>query len=79
MNVRTEQALKIVAEMVDYAFTQCVPGKIKPGGWAAKIWEAADRGEISKETCAFLLNDYMGPSLDTTIFATANAIMLFAL
>ena len=78
MNERTEKALKVVGEMVDYAFTQCVPGKLKPGGWAAKIWEAADRGEIAKETCPFLMNDYMGPSLDTTIFATASAIMLFA-
>ena len=78
MNPRTERALTIVAEMVNYAFTQCVPGKLKPGGWAAMIWEAADRGEIAKETCPFLMNDYMGPSLDTTIFATANAIMLFA-
>jgi cytochrome P450 len=78
MNERTRSAFKIVGEMVDYAFTQCVPGKLKPGGWAAMIWEAADRGEISPETCPFLMNDYMGPSLDTTIFATANALWLFA-
>ena len=78
MNERTQTAFKIVGEMVEYAFTQCVPGKLKPGGWAAMIWEAADRGEIAKETCPFLMNDYMGPSLDTTIFATANAIWLFA-
>jgi cytochrome P450 len=78
MNDRTRTAFKIVGEMVEYAFTQCVPGKLKPGGWAAMIWEAADRGEIAAETCPFLMNDYMGPSLDTTIFATANAIWLFA-
>jgi cytochrome P450 len=78
MNPRTTKALTVVGEMVNYAFTQCVPGKLKPGGWASMIWEAADRGEIAKETCPFLMNDYMGPSLDTTIFAIANAIMLFA-
>ncbi len=78
MNPRTAKALTVVSEMVNYAFTQCAPRKLKPGGWASMIWEAADRGEIAKETCPFLMNDYMGPSLDTTIFATANAIMLFA-
>jgi cytochrome P450 len=78
MNARTEAAFPIVKEMVDYAFTQCVPGKLKPGGWAAMIWEAADRGEIDASICPYLMNDYMGPSLDTTIFATTNAIQLFA-
>jgi cytochrome P450 len=78
INERTNAAFPIVGEMVEYAFTQCVPGKLKPGGWAAMIWEAADRGEIDPRICPNLMNDYMGPSLDTTIFATANAIWLFA-
>lgn len=78
MNERTLAALPIVGEMVNYAFTECVPGKLTPGGWAAQIWEAADRGEISQETAPYLMNDYMGPSLDTTIFAITNAIWLFA-
>lgn len=78
MNQRALDAFPIVEEMVNYAFTQCVPEKLKPGGWAAKIWEAADRGEIRPEQCPIMMNDYMGPSLDTTIFATSAAIMLFA-
>ena len=64
--------------MVHYAFTQCVAGKLKPGGWAQMIWDAANRGEIDPSLCPFLMNDYMGPSLDTTIFATTSAIWLFA-
>jgi cytochrome P450 len=78
INPRTTAAMPIVGEMVNYAFTQCVPGKLKPGGWAQMIWDAADRGEIDKAICPFLMNDYMGPALDTTIFATTNAIWLFA-
>lgn len=34
------------------------------------IWDAAGRGEIDPAICGFLMNDCMGPSLDTTIFAT---------
>lgn len=75
---RTLAAFPIVGEMVDYAFTQCVPGKLKPDGWAQMIWDAADRGEISAEDAPFMMNDYMGPSLDTTIFATTWLVWLFS-
>jgi cytochrome P450 len=78
INDRTNAAFPIVGEMVHYAFTQCVPGKLKPSGWAQMIWDAANRGEIDPSLCPFLMNDYMGPSLDTTIFATTSAIWLFA-
>ena len=78
INQRTEAAFPIVEEMVHYALTQCVPGKLAPDSWAERIWTAADNGEIDRDLCPFLMNDYMGPSLDTTIFATANAIWLFA-
>lgn len=78
INERTTAAFPIVGEMIDYAFTQCVPDKLKPGGWARMIWDAADRGEIDPAACPFLMNDYMGPSLDTTIFATTSAIWLLA-
>ena len=78
MNQRTLDAFPTVEEMVTYAFKECVPEKLKPGGWAAKIWEAAERGEIRPEQCPVMMNDYMGPSLDTTIFATSAAIMLLA-
>jgi len=78
INERTNAAFPIVGEMVNYAFTQCVPGKLKPGGWAQMIWDAAEKGEIDPAICPFLMNDYMGPSLDTTIFATISTIWLFA-
>lgn len=78
MNERTERAFPVVQEMVGYAFTECVPGKLKPGGWAAGIWKAAERGEIPPEKPPLMMNDYMGPSLDTTIFATGSIIKLFA-
>lgn len=78
INDRTLAAFGTVKEMIHYAFTECVPGKLKPGGWAAMIYEAADRGELSHDQCPAMMNDYMGPSLDTTIFATGSAIWLFS-
>lgn len=78
MNQRTLDAFPIVEEMVRFAFEECVPGKLKPDSWAERIWAAAERGEIRREQCPIMMNDYMGPSLDTTIFATQAAIRLFA-
>ena len=78
MNKRTTESFPIVEEMVRYAFGECVPGKLKPGGWAQRIWDAADRGEIRHEQCPSMMNDYMGPSLDTTIYAIQSAVRLFA-
>lgn len=75
---RTQDAMPLVGEMVNYAFTQCVPGKLKPGGWAQMIWDAANAGEVSLEDAPFMMNDYMGPSLDTTIFATTWIVWLFS-
>ena len=78
LNERTEKAFEIVKEMVTYAFTQCTRENLKPDGWARAIWDAADRGEIPPEKPPLMMNDYMGPSLDTTIFTTSSAIWLFA-
>jgi cytochrome P450 len=78
INDRTIRAFETVKEMVHYAFTQCTREKLKPDGWARMIWEAADRGEIAVEKPPLMMNDYMGPSLDTTIFTTSSAIWLFA-
>jgi cytochrome P450 len=73
----TETALPILAEMVDYA-KRCTSDRVKKGSWAAALYEASNNGEITFSQVGALMNDYLGPSLDTTIFATSNAISLFA-
>ena len=73
----TESALPIVEEMVAYA-RGCTPDRVKPGSWVAKLYEAAEAGEISLEQVGPLMGDYLGPSLDTTILATGSTIALFA-
>lgn len=73
----TEKALPIVRQMVDYAYG-CTRDRIKAGSWVAELYDASDRGEIAVEQVCALMNDYVGPSLDTTIFAISNMIFLFA-
>ena len=78
LNDRSRESLGVFQEMTEYAMTQCVREKLKPGSWAARLHDAADAGEISDEEARLMALTYVGPSLDTTILATASAIWLFA-
>ena len=78
LNDRAGKSLGVFDEMVGYAMTQCVPEKLKPGSWAAMLQEAHAAGEISENEAKLMALSYVAPSLDTTIFATASAVWLFA-
>ncbi|MGW3955534.1 cytochrome P450 [Streptomyces sp. NPDC004752] len=75
---RAAAAGPAVEEFMAFAMNDAVPGKIAPDGWAAQLYEAADRGEIPHDKCPVMMLDYVTPSLDTTILAIANAVALFA-
>ena len=77
-NARFTNAMPVVEEFLAFAANDAVPGQIHPDGWAAHLYQAADRGEISNEKCPAMMLDYVTPSLDTTILAITNAIALFA-
>jgi cytochrome P450 len=64
--------------MMHYARTQAVRGKLTPGSWADAILDAVDRGEVDQAVCPVMMIDYVGPSLDTTIYAIGNGVWLFA-
>ena len=78
LNERGTAAMASITAMRHYVVHEATPDKLRPGSWAKRIYEAADRGEVEPERCPALMRDYLGPSLDTTIFATANLILLFA-
>jgi cytochrome P450 len=78
MNQRTKDSFPLLEEMVGFASTDAVPGKLDPDGWAAQLYEAAAHGDIPVEKCPVMMIDYIAPSLDTTIYAISSAIQLFA-
>jgi len=78
LNDRTRGAFPVLREMMHYATTHAVRGKLKPGSWAEAIVDAVDRGEVDEAARPALMIDYMGPSLDTTIYAIGNGVWLFA-
>ena len=77
MNERGCAAMTDFREMRSYLSVPDMRERLLPGSWGRRIFEAADRGEVEPERCPVLMRDYLGPSLDTTIFATANLILLF--
>jgi cytochrome P450 len=78
LNERARNAMPVLSEMMHYARTHAVPGKLKPGSWAEAIHDAAAAGEVPAEAVPVMMIDYMGPSLDTTIFAISSGVWLFA-
>lgn len=52
--------------------------RVVPGSWAASVFDAADRGEISPAEARAMVIDFVAPSLDTTILATASMLWLLA-
>ena len=78
LNDRTRGASRVLREMMHYATTQAVRGKLKPGSRAEAIIDAVDRGEIDEAARPAFLIDYVGPGLDTTIWAIGSGVSLFA-
>ncbi|HEX4247580.1 MAG TPA: cytochrome P450 [Pseudonocardia sp.] len=77
-NQRFRDAMPQVEEFLDFANNEAVPGRIDPDGWAAHLYQAADRGEMPHEKCPVMMLDYVTPSLDTTILGITSTIALFA-
>lgn len=78
LNARAESAIPAVIEMTEFIEGRCVPGSLQPGGWADRVWRAVDDGFLEPHEPLGLMNDYMGPALDTTINGTTNLMWLLA-
>jgi cytochrome P450 len=76
MNDRTRQAMPHLKELRAYCEDPQTLQALRPDGWAAAIWQSAERGEIAHDRCPVMMRDYISPSLDTTIMATASLIWL---
>lgn len=75
---RFEESMPVLGEMLAYISDPSLPDRLVPDSWAAQLWKAVESGEISREFFQSLIQAYVAPSLDTTIFATSNLIWLFA-
>ncbi|MEM8917479.1 MAG: cytochrome P450 [Pseudomonadota bacterium] len=77
MNDRTTAALQTAIGLIQYT-QQLGQDRVKPDGWAARILGYIDTGEISESEAAMMVVDYVAPSLDTTILASAHMLWRLA-
>jgi cytochrome P450 len=77
MNPRGLASLPIMGELGAYV-VKLERDQVTRGGWADRLFDAADRGELSAEEARSMVIDYVGPSLDTTILATGHLIHFLA-
>ena len=74
----TAPALATIGEMIGYVADPSLPDRLRPGSWSAQLHEASERGEIDYDQFLSMLQGYLMPSLDTTIFAMSNLLWLLA-
>jgi cytochrome P450 len=70
-------AIPLMLEAVGYAADPATHAGLREGSWGHSLAGACAAGEISGKDLSMLLLDFIGPSLDTTINATTNAVWLF--
>lgn len=75
---RVGPAFASVEESVGYVMANNHPGKVKVGSWTDQLHKAAHAAGLPPEASVMMGIDYMGPSLDTTIFAISSGVALFA-
>lgn len=62
-----------------WAYTQRVDAaRVAPGSWAALVFEARDRGELTTREAKALVIDVVAPALDTTILASTHLLWALA-
>ena len=77
-NARARAAFDDLRDLKAFLDEYGTPEKLKPGGWAQRIFKVGAERGIPFATCAQLMRDYINPSLDTTISAAGQAIKFFA-
>ncbi len=72
-NLRTLMAMPAGLSFWYYARSMR-PGNVKPGGWAESLLAAGRDETLSQAEAKAMVIDFIGPSLDTTILASAQLL-----
>lgn len=61
-----------------WVVAQCARERLAPDGFGARIWAAADRGEITPEQAPLVVRSLLSAGVDTTVQGLAAALHAFA-
>ncbi|TQM45037.1 cytochrome P450 [Pseudonocardia cypriaca] len=67
-----------VAELSAWVNARCARGELAPDGFGARIWEAADRGEITYEQAPLVVRSLLTAGVDTTVHGLGAVLYAFA-
>lgn len=65
-------------ELGAWVNAQCARDVLAPDGFGARIWAAADRGEITAEQAPLVVRSLLSAGVDTTVQALATVLHAFA-
>lgn len=67
-----------VAELSAWVNARCAREELAPDGFGARIWEAADRGEITPEQAPLVVRSLLTAGVDTTVHGLGAVLYAFA-
>jgi 4-methoxybenzoate monooxygenase (O-demethylating) len=67
-----------VAELSAWVNARCAREELAPDGFGARIWQAADRGEITHEQAPLVVRSLLTAGVDTTVHGLAAVLYAFA-
>ncbi|MEM1366315.1 MAG: cytochrome P450 [Pseudomonadota bacterium] len=73
LNERAQNALPMAGSLLHYT-AGLTPDQVRSDGWAGRILAEADAGTITPAEATMMVVDYVAPSLDTTILASAQLL-----
>jgi cytochrome P450 len=77
LNRRAVTALPAALSLLAYA-QRLREGSVSADGWAASVFHARNRGEITTAQARGLVLDFVSPSLDTTILASTHLLWVLS-
>jgi 4-methoxybenzoate monooxygenase (O-demethylating) len=67
-----------IAEHAGWVNTQCAREALSPDGFGAKIWAAADRGDLTERQAPLIVRSLLSAGVDTTVHAIGALLYAFA-
>lgn len=77
-NRLVEESMSRGAQATAWVAESCKRENLKPGGWGASVYAAADRGECSPEEAERLVRSFLTAGVDTTVDGIADLVHAFA-
>jgi cytochrome P450 len=66
------------AELAGWVNDRCARDELSPDGFGARIWAAADHGDITHEQAPLVVRSLLSAGVDTTVHALAAVLYAFA-